>query len=656
MKRGRLIFLAALAASWVLAILFRLYDLQVRSHDDYSERARRQQQRVIVLDPPRGTLFDAHGRELAVSIEVRSVAADPSKMDDPEGAAQALGELLGLNKKKLTKIFQSDREFTWVKRKVDLHIVEQVEALDFNGVFTLPESKRYYPMGELAAQVLGYVGTDNRGLAGLEYYYDKHVAGAPGRRKVVRDARFGTARHPALEDSEADPGRDLHLTLDATIQHIVEQELRKAIESSGAKKGMVTVQDPNTGAVLALASYPTFDPNRYGKFPQETWRNQPVMDAYEPGSTFKMVTLAAASEANAVDPLEEIDCGRGGITLYGTKISDHSVFDRLTTRQIIAHSSNVGAIKLGQAAGRERLYDAIERFGFGRPTGIDLPSESAGIVRPLKKWNELSPAYISFGQSISVTAIQLNNAFAAIANGGYLLKPYVVAAVGRHGEVQAWREREVVGLTLAPSSVRQVRSILESVVVEGTAKAAAVPGYRVAGKTGTAQKAISARGYAPNRYVASFVGFAPVEKPALVCTVILDEPWPRYHGGEVAAPVFGAIARQVLLYLGVEPDRRRDEPWPGNDSIQVAGLATDVPSGTDPAPAGVQKNPQQDVLPGTMPDFTGLSARQAVAHSAATGVRIALHGHGRVAEQLPPAGTPLETAGNAVELWLGTEG
>jgi cell division protein FtsI (penicillin-binding protein 3) len=654
MNRSRLIFLAALAASWILAITFRLYDLQVRRHEDYSERARRQQQRVVVLHPPRGTLFDARGRELAVSIEVRSVAADPSKMDDPEGAARALGELLGVEEKKLIRDFRSDREFTWVKRKVDMPLVEQVEALDFKGVFTLPESKRYYPMGELAAQVLGYVGTDNKGLAGLEYYYDQVIAGAPGRRKVVRDARYGTARHPGLEGSEADPGLDLYLTLDATIQHLVEQELRKAMRQTGAKRGMVTVLNPNTGAVMALASYPTFDPNRFGVFPKSTWRNQPVEDAYEPGSTFKMVTLAAALEANVVDPLEKIDCGRGGIHLNGTHISDHASFDRLTTRQIIAYSSNVGAIKLGQAAGRERLSETLLRFGFGRPTGIDLPSESAGIVHPLKRWNRLSPAYISFGQSISVTALQLTNAFAAIANGGYLLKPYVVAAAGRHGEVQSWRQREVAGLTIAPSSVRQVRSMLESVVVEGTAKAAAVPGYRVAGKTGTAQKAVSARGYVAGRYVASFVGFAPVNNPALVCSVILDEPWPRYHGGEVAAPVFGAIARQVLLYLGVKPDRQREEPWPKRPSAGASSQTARLElhrSGSSPPGTGLG-----DVPPGTMPDFTGLSARQAVARSATTGVRIALHGHGQVSQQLPAAGTPLETVDSAVELWLGTEG
>ena len=641
MKRGRLFFLAALAASWMLAIFLRLYDLQVRRHEGYSQRAQEQQQAMVILDPPRGVVYDAQGRQLAVSIEVRSVAANPSKITDPEKTAKTLGKLLGLDSRRLAKVLDSNRQFAWVQRKLDLPMVEKVEELDLEGIFTLPESKRYYPMGQLAAQVLGYVGTDNKGLAGLEYLYDKVVAGEAGKRQVLRDARSGTARLPSLKVSEAKPGQDLHLTLDATIQHIVESELESAIRQSGAKKGMVTVMDPHSGAVLAMASYPTFDPNHFGKYPPSSWRNQPTMDAYEPGSTFKMVTLAAAFEANVVDPLEKIDCGRGGINLYGTPISDHTPFDRLTTREIIAFSSNVGAIKLGQNAGRETLFETLERFGFGRPTGIDLPSESAGIVHPLERWNKLSPAYVSFGHELSITAIQLTNAFAAIANGGYLLEPYVVAGVGSPGE-QSWRTRKVQGLTISPSSVRQVRSMLESVILEGTAKTAAVPGYRVSGKTGTAQKSVSARGYAANRYVASFVGFVPVEKPALVISVILDEPWPRYHGGEVAAPVFAAVARQSLLYLGVPPERERGEVWPE--------LANDPPQ--------LVEHPQrpQPTPPGTVPDFTGLSARQALVRSSSEGLRIALHGHGLVSRQLPAAGTPLAAAGHAVELWLDSRG
>ncbi|MEM7352281.1 MAG: penicillin-binding protein 2, partial [Acidobacteriota bacterium] len=492
-KNVRLSVLSLLAGSWLCLVVFRLYSLQVSSYDTYRARALHQQQKVVDLYPPRGTIFDARGRELAVSVEVSSAAATPSSIEDPVATAKALAGVLDVDAEKLAASLSSDRAFVWVQRKLDPPKVEAVRALELDGVFFLQESKRYYPLRQLAAPVLGYVGVDNKGLAGLEYVYDSVVASEPGKRRVVRDARFGTVLYPDLQIADAMPGQDLHLTLDAAIQHLVERELTAAVEESGARSGMIVVMEPHTGAILAMASHPTFDPNHFAASPKSHWRNQPVEDAFEPGSTFKMITLAAALEAGQVDPLETIDCQMGGIVLNRTRINDHHPFGLLTTRQIIAKSSNVGAIKLGAAAGRERLFDTIQRFGFGRPTGIDLPSESAGIVRPLERWSELSPAYISFGQAISVTALQVTNAFAAIANGGRLLRPYIVESVGS-GDERLPQERKIAGLTVAPSSVLQVRSMLESVVLEGTAKAARLEGYRAAGKTGTAQKAIPGRG------------------------------------------------------------------------------------------------------------------------------------------------------------------
>ena len=639
MKNSRLILIAALAGVWFLVVAFRLYDLQVRSYESYRARAQQQQQRVVTLHPPRGTIFDAKGRELAVSVEVSSAAAEPSAIEDPAAAARALAGLV--DNQDLTKILSSGKGFAWIERKLDLPRAEALRKLDLPGIFFIQESKRYYPLRGLAAQVLGYVGTDNSGLAGLEFLYDGVVASEPGRRTVVRDARSGTVPLPKLTSSAATPGQDLHLTLDAAIQHLVERELAKAIAESGAHKGMIVVLEPQTGAVLAMASYPMFDPNAFADSPQSHWRNQPVEDAFEPGSTFKMVTLAAALEAGVVDPLEQIDCEMGAIHLNGVRIADHKPFGLLTTREIIAKSSNVGAIKLGYAAGRERLAETIQRFGFGRPTGIDLPSESSGIVRPLERWSKLSPAYISFGHSISVTAVQLTNAFAVIANGGRLLRPYVVAAIGgRPAPVP-----RVVGLPISPSSVLQVRSMLESVVLEGTAKSAALDGYRAAGKTGTAEKVIAGRGYAKGKYIASFVGFAPIRNPALVAAVILDEPWPRYHGGEVAAPVFQAIASQILLYLGVRPERGHDELWPSPPPDRLARTQP-----IEEPPHSVV--PRTAVPAGTVPDFAGLSARQAVTLSASVGLRLGLNGHGTVDRQLPTPGTPLEVAGDMVEVWL----
>ncbi len=637
MKKSRLMLLVAVAGIWLGVIVLRLYVLQVRKHGDYRARAEEQQQDVVVLSPPRGTIYDARGRQLAVSVEASSAAADPTKINDPAAVAVALARVTGAGVEKLTKNLASEKKFVWIERKLDPAPADAVRELDLEGVFFLRESKRYYPLSRLAAQVLGYVGIDHSGLAGLELLYDAVVTSEPGRRTVVRDAKHGTVLYPDLDEA-ATPGQDLHLTLDAAVQHLVESELAAAVKNSGARKGMIVVMDPDSGAILAMASHPSFDPNDLASSPRDHWRNRVVEDAFEPGSTFKMLTLAAALEADVVDPLETIDCGMGGITLNDVRINDHAPFGRLTTREIIAKSSNVGAIKLGFAAGRERLSHTIREFGFGRPTGIDLPSESAGIVWPLESWLELSPAYISFGQGISVTALQLTNAFAAIANGGRLMKPYIVESIGEGDR----RKPQVVGWPIAPSSVRQVRSMLESVVLEGTAKAAVLEGYRAAGKTGTAQKVVGRR-YAADKYIASFVGFAPVNDPALVCAVILDEPWPRYHGGEVAAPVFKRIVDQILLYLGVPSDREHP-PWADLTGVRTAALSTAEP----PAPRPGSSHgavPPGTVPAGAVPDFAGLSARQAVTLSADLGLRLALRGHGTVRDQSPAPGTLLEGAG-----------
>lgn len=647
MKR-RLAFLLALLASWFLALGARLYQVQILRHDHYRERAERQQNRVVELTPPRGTIFDRRGHELAVSVEVRSIAADPTQVEDPAATALALAKVLGLDARRLAGELATDRGFAWVRRKIDPARAAAVDALDLKGVFLLPENKRYYPMASLAAPVLGFVGTDNSGLAGLEFLYDPVVAPEPGRRIVVRDARLGTVLYPHREIAAARPGQDLHLTLDAAVQHVAEQELRRAVRESNAVRGMVVVMDPRTGAVLAMASNPGFDPNRFGDYPEERWRNLPVTDAYEPGSTFKIITLAAALESGALHPWDVFDCGMGSIRFGSTVINDHKPFGRLSVREILAKSSNVGAIKIGQVAGRERFAATIRAFGFGRPTGIDLPSESAGIVRPLERWTPLSPAYHAFGQGLSVTAVQLTAAFAALANGGRLVKPYVVERIGDADP----RRPEVVGLPISPSSVRQIREMLEEVVVDGTAKAAAVPGYSVAGKTGTAQKAV-AGGYAANRHVASFVGFAPVVDPAVVITVILDEPRPRYHGGEVAAPAFQAIAAKTLLYLGVRPERDVPEPWPGEMPREVPSVRFAVQVAGDP----LESEPvaaRPETPPGTMPDFAGLSARQALVASSRLGIRPDVEGHGEVVRQEPAPGTPLEAAGGRVKLWLKT--
>lgn len=639
----RLAIVCGLGAVWVLLIGARLYQLQVLRYDHYAGKAERQQQRVVTLDPPRGTIYDAQGRELAVSIQVDSAYAVPPEIEDPADATRQIAEVVpGLDTPeaiaKLVRHLSGDRDFIWVARKLDPPVAAKVQALGLKGIYFLPESKRYYPMRELAAQVLGYVGTDNQGLAGLELVYDKEIAGKPGVRTVLRDARRGTVISPELSFAEPEPGHDLHLTLDATVQHIVEQELAKAVKERGAKRGTAIFLDPETGGVLAMASYPTFDPNHFGSYPKESWRNRAIADVYEPGSTFKVITAAAGLEAGVVKASDMIDCGMGGITIWkGIRVRDHHPYGLLSFAQVISKSSNVGVIRVALHLGDERLYRTIRGFGFGRLTGIDLPGESGGILHPVERWSPIDKAFVSFGQGVSVTPLQLVAATAAIANGGNLLKPHVVAAVSR-GEARVLRHPAppVMGRALSPATAVELTRLLEEVVTQGTGKTAAVGGYRVAGKTGTAQIPVRGgyRGYLP-----SFVGFAPAGRPAIVGLVAIAEPRGQYYGGQVAAPVFGAIARQVLLYRGIHPERERPAVWPGETLMAslpenlAAGPAPVVPATAphevddgDDAAVGIGLDPAFPPSPkaGAPPgagETTGESSRPESDHSSSQGGR-----------------------------------
>jgi cell division protein FtsI/penicillin-binding protein 2 len=613
----RLRIVVIVGGLWVLAIAGRLYLLQVVRYDHYAAKAERQQQRVVVLDPPRGTIFDAQGRELAVSVQVDSAYAVPPQIKDPAETARQIARVVpGVDARKLARQLAQDREFVWIARKLDPPVAAALHALDLPGLYFLPESKRYYPMRELAAQVLGYVGTDNHGLAGLELLYDKRVAGKPGVRTVLQDARRGTVVSPDLSFADPEPGEDLHLTLDAAIQHIVERELAHAVEERGAARGSAVFLDPETGAVLAMATYPSFDPNRFGEFAPALWRNRVIMDVYEPGSTFKVVTAAAAIGSGKVTPDDVFDCEMGSIVLLDHRIRDHKPFGRLTFADVLAKSSNVGVIKAALLVGDEGMYRTITGFGFGRPTGIDLPGESSGIVHPLRSWGPLGKAYISFGQGISVTALQLATAVTAIANEGALLQPYVVAATGREEIRPRHAGPPVIGHPLRPETARTLKAMMEGVVTGGTGRSAAVAGYHIAGKTGTAQIPV-AGGYSRSSYLPSFVGFAPVDRPRIVGVVAIAEPRGfAYHGGQVAAPVFGAVARQLLLYLGVRPERDPLVTWPGQMMLaSTAGPAKppappaavddSFPDTEDPPEPVVQPaQPLQPAQPSPLPQDT----------------------------------------------------
>jgi cell division protein FtsI (penicillin-binding protein 3) len=569
--KSRLILVLLCAAVWFAAVGWRLGDLQVRDHEAYREKARSQQLRVVELDPPRGTIYDARGRELAVSVPVDSLYALPGEIDDPAAVAAALAPVLGTEAAALEARLASDRDWTWLVRKLDPPTAEAVRALALPGVGFVEESKRYYPMRKLAAPLLGFVGTDDEGLRGLEYEYDDVVAGRGVLRPVIRDNR-GDRRlaFPDLSFAEAIPGKDLYLTLDAGVQHVVEQELFRAVEANRAKGGWAVILEPATGAVLAMATYPPYDANRALAHP-EGERIRPVADFYEPGSTFKVITAAAALEANRVDPADIFDCEMGGITLHGVRIGDHKPFGLLTFREVLARSSNVGAIKVGLRVGAPGLHDTIRRFGFGAPTGIDLPGESPGSVRALEAWQPLTAAYISFGQGIAVTPIQLAVAAAAVADEGRRHRPFLVRAVA--GEEVSRHEPVTAGRAVSGSTALQLERMLEAVFEPGgTAARAAIAGYRLAGKTGTAQKVVDGR-YSDTRFIANFVGFAPARRPVLAGMVAVDEPSAGItSGGAVAAPVFAAIVERVLPYLGVPPGEG-DVPERADEAVLAAAEA-----------------------------------------------------------------------------------
>lgn len=648
--RSRLALFLVAMVLWAAAISARLVQLQVVDHEKYRQQAMRQQQQEVELAPPRGTIFDARGHPLAVSMAVDSAYVLPKKIVDAARAAEQIASVVDLDVETIHDRLTDSRRWLWLARQLDPPVAQALRDLEIEGVGFVEESKRFYPLEELAGPVLGFVGTDHSGLAGLEAAYNQVVSGETVRRHFLRDALNGGVVAPGFSFIDAEPGANLYLTIDASVQHIVEAELARALEESRAKAGVVVLMRPRTGAILAMASLPTYNPNRFGDYPPARWRNAAVEAAFEPGSTFKAVTATAALESNLIDPLDVIDCQEGGITLGSIRIRDHKPFGRLSFRDVIARSSNVGVIKVGMRLEPSTFSEQVRKFGFGLPTGIDLPGENAGIVRGFGKWSRYEAAYLSIGQGLSATPVQLVRAFGALANDGIMVEPYLVAAIDRGGLERTPVEQEPEALA-SPSTIRTLTRLLEAVVEDGGGSLAAVPGYRVAGKTGTAQKALPGIGYLPDRHVASFLGFVPSRSPEIVALVMLDEPRGRFYGGEVAAPVFGSIMKRVLPLLAIAP---------GLEENFEAPLEEEIPAGLliEQAPRLARSMPLRDasleqIDPGAVPDVLGLTAREAIRVLAARGLMPRLHGSGFVENQAPAAGEPLELASGEVEIWLG---
>jgi cell division protein FtsI (penicillin-binding protein 3) len=556
----RLYIFGALLFLWTAAIIFRLVRLQIFDYGFFSKLADRQQNRTIPVEPRRGNIYDRNGNPLAMSIAVDSVFAVPSEIHDHETTATILGSVLKVDPQQIVARLKSSKNFAYIARKVDGETSNRIRQLNLHGIYFRKEPKRFYPKRELAAQVLGYVGMDDEGLGGLELKFDDDLRGIPGKELISVDARH---KWFSAIDKPPDPGQNLVLTIDQTIQYIAERELEQGMEDTKAIGGTVVVQNPHTGEILALANRPTFNPNVFNSVPTESLKNRAVSDIYEPGSVFKIVTYSAAFDQHLATPDDKVDCQHGSIDVFGMKIHDHESLGVVTIAEALAHSSDVAAIKVGMKVGPDRLYHYIHDYGFGAQTGIELPGETRGLAKPVSRWSKVSIGAISMGQEIGVTPLQAVSMISTIANDGVYTPPRIVA-----GELPpdgapkpivfhpAQQHRVISSMTAA-----QMKKMMEGVVLFGTARRAILDGYTDAGKTGTAQKVDPATGgYSKTKYVASFIGFAPVNTPAVTIAVILDSPVGLHQGGQVSAPVFKRIAEQVLEYMHVLHDTEVKSP------------------------------------------------------------------------------------------------
>src|SRR5712692_6317323 len=673
---SRLLIVACVALLWMGAVFGRLGYLQLFLHSEYMARAQRQQQRVIEITPQRGAIFDRNMHPLAMSIPVDSAFAVPSELGDQQLAARLLSGVLGIPRELLEARLQSSRSFVWIARKLPPDKKDGVEALNLKGVYFQKENQRIYPKRDLASHVLGFVDLDEKGLGGIEYELDGQIRGKSEKIIVMADAR---QRWFDGGEAQRERGANVVLTLDEKIQYIAERELAAAIAKTRAMAGTVMVMNPNTGEILALANWPKFNPNAANESPAEARMNRAVSALYEPGSTFKLITLAAAFDQGITRPGEVFDCENGAVYVAGHRIRDHKPFGMLNVADILAQSSDVGAIKIALRLGAPRFYEYIRAFGFGAPTGVDLPGESKGLLHHLENWSAISIGSVSMGQEVGVTPIQLISAVSAIANGGMLCKPHVVVELRRgdqlmpmEGPLTPAEPKRVI----RPETAATLRRLMEGVVLNGTGKLAHLDGWTAAGKTGSAQKIDPATGrYSPTQLIASFTGFAPINNPAVTILISLDSPVGLHEGGQVAAPVFKRMAEQVLSYLDVP----RDVPL--NPRLiqaaykrQMAGEAatledfspTDFSGQPDAPPAAsnqAEPEPKSHAPEVAMaadeggdisvPDFSGKTMREVTEMCLHLGLEPLLVGSNLAVEQHPEAGTQVRR-GAKVTVQFGT--
>jgi cell division protein FtsI (penicillin-binding protein 3) len=661
---SRALFVAAFIGFWMLIVCARLVHLQFSQHEGLANRARQQQQNAIETTPQRGELLDRHGRQLAQSVQTVSLFLDPDGLDNGqlECSAQELSQSLGMNYKDLIAEFREAREakrrFLWIARRLDADRGNKIVEMKLPGVQSVLEPKRYYPNGPLAAHVLGYVGLDGDGLGGLESSYNTKIAGEPGKLFLEKDAR---GKPYESFEIASKPGQSVVLTIDQSIQYQAEQALNAAIKSSRAKSGTVIVLDPRNGDVLALANAPGFNPNDVAASSAETRSNWALQNIYEPGSTFKVVAFSAALEKKLVRVDDHIDGQMGAITVAGRVIHDHKPFGSLTIAEALAKSSNVAAIKLGLRVGDETMYDYIKRFGFGSKTGIELPGETAGLLRKVERWQPSSIGSIAIGQEVGVTPVQMAAAFGALANDGVRVSPHIIREIRNETGAVVFQPQPEQRRVISADTAIALRGMLEGVTLRGTAKQAQLDGYSAAGKTGTAQKIDpKTKAYSATKFVASFVGFAPVSNPQVVIVVVVDEPGGAYHGGDVAAPIFREVAEQVLPILGVMPDietksapdlvaqveqdperaAKMREEQARAEQERKATMPTVDSNGARGGEIVYAVGTRKAML---MPDLRGRSVRDVTRTCAQLGLQVEARGEGRAYKQTPAAGSEVNT-------------
>jgi cell division protein FtsI (penicillin-binding protein 3) len=520
------------------------------------KRAIRQSQRLIRITPKRGFIYDCKGRILASSVLRDSVYFIPSENESKFEHIKKIKRikqiipLTNIEFERIKKRIEENKSFIWIKRKIGEEKAKKIKIMNIKGIYFEKEYRRFYPQRNLASHILGGVNIDEHGLNGVERQYDTQLFGKPGNALILVDAKRRRYQLKILKKPV--PGKSIVLTIDEIIQYIAEKELVKTVKKFQAKSGWIIIMNPWTGEILAMANYPSYDPNFYPNSPSLE-RNNCITYIYEPGSTFKIIPIAAALQEEIVDENDIFDCGNGKIYLAGIKIEDYKKFSLLTLPEIIYYSSNVGAIKVGLRLGEERLYKYLKLFGFGEKTGIDLPGEEDGIFRDITKWSSISIGELSIGYEIGVTAIQMLRAASVLANGGYLVTPRIVKKIiSSNGEesISLIPPRKILIREVA----RKMARFMEGVVEFGTGKAAKIKGYRIAGKTGTAQKLNNFNEYSSDFHISSFVGFAPANDPAISIIIVINEPKGKYYGGQVAAPCFREVVYQVLRYLKIFPD------------------------------------------------------------------------------------------------------